>query len=62
MDLPSYVESIDHGLTAAELSKIIGVPARTIYRQAKAGLIPSFHVGFAVRFDPHVIGAWLRAR
>jgi excisionase family DNA binding protein len=62
MDLPSFVESLDHGLTADELSKIIGVPARTLYRQAKAGRIPSFHVGFAVRFDPAVIGKWLRAR
>jgi excisionase family DNA binding protein len=62
MDLPSYLESVDRGMTAGELSKVLGIPARTLYRQAKAGRIPSFHVGFAVRFDPAVIATWLRKR
>ena len=62
MDLPSYLETVDHGMTAGELSKVLGVPARTLYRQAKAGRIPCFHVGFAVRFDPHTVARWLRAR
>jgi excisionase family DNA binding protein len=62
MALPDYLETIDCGMTTAELSKVIGIPARTLYRQAKAGRIPSFRVGSSVRFDPHVVAKWLRAR
>ena len=62
MPLPDYLETIDHGLSAAELSTVLGISARTLYRQAQAGRIPSFHVGFKVRFDPHVVAKWLRAR
>ena len=28
----------------------------------KEGTIPSFKIGYSVRYDPYVIAEWLRAR
>jgi hypothetical protein len=38
-----------------------GVVSRiTIFKQAKAGRIPSFRIGTCVRFDPKIVANWLR--
>jgi excisionase family DNA binding protein len=62
MDLPSYLETVDHGMTTGELAAVLGVSRRSIFDMAKAGRIPSFRVGSSVRFDPHLVAKWLRAR
>jgi len=43
------VESTDHALTADDLAKQLSVSRITIFKQAKAGRIPSFRVGTCVR-------------
>jgi excisionase family DNA binding protein len=47
-------------LTADELAKMLTVAKVTIFKQAKAGRIPSFHIGACVRFDPKSVAQWLR--
>jgi excisionase family DNA binding protein len=59
-DLPGQIERVGHALTANELSKILAVSPITLYKMAKAGRIPSFRIGSAVRFCPKTIADWLR--
>jgi excisionase family DNA binding protein len=58
--LAALIESFDTALTVNQLAKILAVSAMSIYRRAAAGLIPCFHQGSSVRFDPGDVAAWLR--
>ena len=47
-------------LNTQELSVMLGISPKTLFKMAKAGRIPSFHVGGAVRYDGRLIVEWLR--
>jgi excisionase family DNA binding protein len=47
---------------ADELAHVLTVSRITIFKQAKAGRIPSFRIGTCVRFDPKAVAEWLRRR
>jgi excisionase family DNA binding protein len=50
-----------HGaLTAKQLAELLNISRKTIFKLAKAGRIPSFRIGTAVRFDARLIIDWLR--
>ena len=58
--LADKIESLGCALTADELAKLLAVSHVTIFKQAKAGRIPSFRIGTCVRFDPKTTADWLR--
>ena len=60
LSLADRIERIDRALTAGELARMLTVSRITIFKQAKAGRIPSFRIGTCVRFDPKSVGTWLR--
>jgi excisionase family DNA binding protein len=60
MSLPDRIERVGRALTANELASMLTVSRITIFKQAKAGLIPSFRIGTCVRFDPTSVARWLR--
>jgi excisionase family DNA binding protein len=60
LSLADRIERIERALTANELAEMLTVSRITIFKQAKAGRIPSFRVGSCVRFDPHSVARWLR--
>ena len=60
LSLPERIERIDHALTAEDLAKLLCISKITVFKQAKAGRIPSFRVGTCVRFDPRAVANWLR--
>jgi excisionase family DNA binding protein len=60
MSLPDRIERIGRALTADELARMLTVSRITIFKQAKAGRIPSFRMGTCVRFDPKMVAQWLR--
>jgi excisionase family DNA binding protein len=60
MSLPDRIEGIGRALTADELASMLTVSRITIFKQAKAGRIPSFRIGTCVRFDPKMVAQWLR--
>ncbi len=60
MSLPDRIERIGRALTADELASMLTVSRITIFKQAKAGRIPSFRIGTCVRFDPKSVARWLR--
>jgi excisionase family DNA binding protein len=60
MSLPERIERIGRALKADELASMLTVSRITIFKQAKAGRIPSFRIGACVRFDPKAVARWLR--
>jgi len=58
--LADQIERTGHALTADELAKVLAVSLITIFKQAKAGRIPSFRIGTCVRFDAKTVADWLR--
>jgi excisionase family DNA binding protein len=60
LTLADRIERINRALTASELAEILNVSRITIFKQAKAGRIPSFRIGTCVRFDPRAVAQWLR--
>jgi predicted DNA-binding transcriptional regulator AlpA len=40
--------------------KLLGLTPQHIYKMAKAGLIPCFHVKDAVRFRPAELAEWIK--
>ena len=47
-------------LTARQLAELLNISPKTVFKMAKAGRIPSFRVGSAVRFDARLVIDWLR--
>ncbi|PYX08067.1 MAG: hypothetical protein DMG88_12265 [Acidobacteria bacterium] len=47
--LADRIERIGHAITAQELASLLNVSPITIFKRAKAGLIPSFRVGAMFR-------------
>lgn len=58
--LADLIEMTGHALTANELAVLLAVSHKTLFKQAKRGRIPCFHVGTCVRFDPFSVAKWLR--
>jgi excisionase family DNA binding protein len=49
-------------MKVSELSELLGVDDKHVYRMAARGRLPCFHVGGAVRFDPQEVANWLRSK
>ena len=58
--LPQRIEKIKHAMTAREVAELLAVSPITVYKMAKAGNLPNFRIGTAVRFDPREVAEWLR--
>jgi len=58
--LPQRIEGIRRAITASEVAALLSISPITVYKMAKAGRMPSFRVGTAVRFDPRALAEWLR--
>jgi excisionase family DNA binding protein len=62
MELVERLEAGRSALKAQDLATMFGVTQQHIYKLAARGVIPSFRVGAAVRFDPGTVAEWLRQR
>lgn len=60
ISIADQIAQTGHALTADELAGLLSVSRITIFKQAKAGRIPSFRIGTCVRFDPKSVAEWLR--
>ena len=52
------LRSYHRALTAREVAGILHLHPVTVYRKAKAHVIPCRFIGSAVRFDPGVVAQW----
>jgi len=62
MTIIEHIEKKSSALKVSEVAKLLEVTPQHIYGLAAQGLIPCFRVGGAIRFDPHELAVWLRAR
>ena len=60
--LADRIEQTEHALTAPEIAVFLSLATATVFKMARAGRIPSFRIGSAVRFDPRIVAQWLRSR
>lgn len=60
MKLIQILESRKEALKVSEVAKMLGVTPQHIYKMAKSGLIPCFHVKGAVRFCPADLAEWIK--
>jgi nucleotidyltransferase/DNA polymerase involved in DNA repair len=49
-------------LTATQVAEISQIGKRTVHSHAASGLIPSFKIRAALRFDPQQLAKWLREK
>jgi excisionase family DNA binding protein len=56
----TIARNVKGALTAKQLAGILNISPKTVFKMAKAGRIPSFRVGSAVRFDARHVIDWLR--
>lgn len=50
----------DRAMTAEDVATLFSLTPDTIYKHARSGMIPSFRIGTAVRFDPKRLLEWFR--
>ena len=62
LNLIQELESRHGAMKVSDLTELLGVDDKHIYRMAARGRLPSFHVGSAVRFDPQEVANWLRSK
>ncbi len=62
LNLIEELESRHGAMKVSDLTEILGVDDKHIYRMAAQGKLPSFRVGGAVRFDPQEVANWLRLK
>ena len=56
--ISEILRSYHRALTAREIAGILHLHPVTVYRKAKAHVVPCRFIGSAVRFDPGVIAQW----
>ena len=61
-DLVQRLKGSKDALKARDLAEIFGVTQQHIYKLAAKGVIPSFRIGAAVRFDPSAVADWLKEK
>jgi excisionase family DNA binding protein len=47
-------------MTVADVAEILSISQRQVYKLIEDGKLPSFRLGGAIRFDPHLLANWLR--
>ena len=62
LNLIQELESRHGAMKVCDLTELLGVDDKHIYRMAARGQLPSFRVGGAVRFDPQEVADWLRLK
>ena len=61
-NLIQELESRHGAMKVSELTELLGVDDKHIYRMAARGQMPSFRLGGAVCFDPQEVAKWLRSK
>lgn len=62
MELVQKLEARSSALRARDLAQLLGVTQQHTYKLAAQGVIPSFTIGAAVRFDPATVAEWVRRK
>ena len=61
MNIIETIETRDTLLTVEELSRLLAMSPKTLYKAIKAGGLGAYRIG-GIRLDPHDVVDWLRKR
>ena len=61
MSIMDTIEKLDGMISVDELSRLLGVSSKTLYKAVKAGRLPAYRVA-GIRLDPSDVARWLRDR
>ena len=59
--LADKLEQAESALTAADIAKVLAISRITVFKLARAGVIPCFRISTCVRFDPRAVADWIRS-
>ena len=62
VSLGDFLDNRATALTVSEVAEILNISERQVYKLASESVIPSFHIGSSIRFDPSQLAAWLRQK
>jgi excisionase family DNA binding protein len=62
VSLGDFLDKRATALNVSEVAEILNISERQVYKLASQSVIPSFHVGSSIRFDPSQVAAWLRQK
>jgi excisionase family DNA binding protein len=62
MRLIELLENRTGAMKVGEVAKVLGVSPQQIYKMAASGIIPSFRISGAIRFDPGEVADWLKKK
>ena len=62
MNLIETVENWGKAMRVEELAVLLSCSPKTLYKHIKAGRLPAFHIGTAVRLEPTTTASWLRKK
>jgi predicted DNA-binding transcriptional regulator AlpA len=60
--IATTIERFGRMLTVKEFAHLTSESPKTVYSRVKRGAQPATILGTAVKFDPYLTAAWLRAR
>lgn len=60
MSIIDTLDITDHAMTARDVARLLQLSLQTVYELAKDGTLPSFKVGWSLRFDPAILAEQLR--
>lgn len=55
------LNAISHAVKAPLLAEMLQLDLVTVYKMARLGELPSYRIGYSVRFDPREVAKWLQA-
>jgi excisionase family DNA binding protein len=56
------IEGKARALLVSEVAALLSISGRQIYKLVAENRIPYLRIGGSIRFDPHLLAAWLRSQ
>lgn len=60
--LVEQLRTRSRAMTVEDLSEVLAMSVRALYREVEEGRIPYFKVRTSIRFDPHQLADWLEEK
>jgi excisionase family DNA binding protein len=62
MTILETLKNTDTLLTVEELSRLLTLSPKTLYKAIASGKLPAYHIGGAKRLEPSEVAEWLHNR
>jgi excisionase family DNA binding protein len=59
IDIRDKLASFNRAMRVEDVSALLNIAPKTVYRLASKNVLPSFKVGASLRFNPSALAKWL---